>query len=357
MARKPPRLALEIDVNATDSLLFPQKPFTFTNNGTFKEGDLAINKNGMLIKGESQLPSYATPQIPSSKGVTYSLQDFEVIKSLGQGSGGVVRQVRHKPTNQLAALKVVALDVNESTRKHIVTELRILYNSKCVYVVSLFDAYYTEGSVYMALEYMDGGSLADLLTSYGSVPEPILVSITSQATKGLTYLQKTLHIVHRDIKPSNILLNSKGEVKIADFGVSSLLPNTGAKAVTWVGTVTYMSPERIQGKEYSHNTDVWALGLTLVECATGKYPYAQINAQTGQPISFFELLNKVLLTPPPTLPSDCFSAEFCSFVADCMIMDASVRPNPDVLLQHDFIVKNSSSSVDLSKYIQPLPSD
>ena len=80
-----------------------------------------------------------------NKGVAYSLQDFEIIKSLGQGSGGVVRLVRHTPSNTLAALKVVALDVKETIRKQIVTELRILYNSKCAYVVSLFDAYYTEG--------------------------------------------------------------------------------------------------------------------------------------------------------------------------------------------------------------------
>ena len=77
--------------------------------------------------------------------MTYSLQDFEVIKSLGQGSGGVVRLVRHLPSKQLAALKQVPLDVKESIRKQIVTELRILYNSKCVHVVSLLDAYYNEG--------------------------------------------------------------------------------------------------------------------------------------------------------------------------------------------------------------------
>eukprot|EP00026_Physarum_polycephalum_P010733 Phypoly_transcript_10910.p1 GENE.Phypoly_transcript_10910~~Phypoly_transcript_10910.p1 ORF type:complete len:315 (+),score=48.64 Phypoly_transcript_10910:248-1192(+) len=311
----------------------------------------------MLIKGESPHPAATpqpaeTPQIPTM-GTTYALKDFEVIKSLGQGSGGVVRLVRHTPTNQLAAFKVVILDVKESIRKQIVTELRILYNSKCTHVVSLMDAYYTEGSIYMALEYMDGGSLADLLQAYGSIPEAILASITIQAVKGLTYLQKTLRIMHRDIKPSNILLNSKGEVKIADFGVSSLLPNTGAKAVTWVGTVTYMSPERIQGMEYSSSADVWALGLTLIECALGRYPYAQVDTETGQPLSFFDLLTKVVQSPPPSLPTEKFSAEFCAFIADCMIKDPALRPNPDVLLQHPFIIKNSKC-VDLSKYIRPL---
>jgi len=289
--------------------------------------------------------------------VAYSLQDFQVIKTLGQGSGGVVRKVLHVPTDQLVALKIVALDVTENIRKQIITELKILYSSQSDYVVSLYDAYYSEGSVFIALEYLDGGSLMDLLLASGTISEVILANITSQALKGLTYLQKTLHTVHRDIKPSNILLSTKGQVKIADFGVSSLLANTGAQAVTWVGTVTYMSPERILGGSYSYNSDVWALGLTLVECALGRYPYAALNSKTGQSIPFFELLNVVVQTPAPTLPADKFSPEFCSFVEACLQKDSKVRPNPDVLLQHPFVLKHASSIIDLSKYVKPLDED
>jgi serine/threonine protein kinase len=74
----------------------------------------------------------------------------------------------------------------------------------------------------------------------------------------------------RDIKPGNLLLSSSGHLKISDFGVSSQLSSSMSKCLSWVGTVTYMSPERIRGDSYSFNTDVWSLGLVLVECALGR---------------------------------------------------------------------------------------
>lgn len=90
---------------------------------------------------------------------------------------------------------------------------------------------------------------------------------------GLDYLYVQHHIMHRDIKPSNVLVNSKGEVKICDFGVSSELVNSIAN--TFVGTSTYMAPERIQGGAYSIKSDIWSFGLTILELATGNYPFAQ----------------------------------------------------------------------------------
>lgn len=93
--------------------------------------------------------------------------------------------------------------------------------------------------------------------------------------KGLEYLHKTTKIIHRDIKPSNLLINSQGEVKIADFGVSGKIDYTLEYKNSWVGTVTYMSPERFGGDRYNHDTDVWSLGLTLIECALGRFPYPE----------------------------------------------------------------------------------
>lgn len=80
-------------------------------------------------------------------------------------------------------------------------------------------------------------------------------------------------VVHRDIKPSNLLLNGAGEVKISDFGVSGQLASSVSNCLSWVGTVTYMSPERIKGDSYSFDSDLWSLGLTLLECALGRFPY------------------------------------------------------------------------------------
>lgn len=105
------------------------------------------------------------------------------------------------------------------------------------------------------------------------VPEPYLAELTRQMLLGLSFLHDTARICHRDVKPSNLLLSSSGQLKISDFGTSSQLSNSMSKCLSWVGTVTYMSPERIRGDSYSFNTDVWSLGLLVLECAVGRYPY------------------------------------------------------------------------------------
>lgn len=90
------------------------------------------------------------------------------------------------------------------------------------------------------LEYMDLGNLSDVIKAVGAIPEAIIGMITYQVLKGLDYLHK-MKVIHRDIKPSNLLLNSEGEVKISDFGVSTILTNTYSKKDSWVGTAFYMS--------------------------------------------------------------------------------------------------------------------
>jgi serine/threonine protein kinase len=88
--------------------------------------------------------------------------------------------------------------------------------------------------------------------------------------KGLRYLREKHQIIHRDVKPSNILVNSSGDIKICDFGVSGQLIDSMANS--FVGTRSYMSPERLQGTNYSVQSDIWSLGLSLVEMALGMYP-------------------------------------------------------------------------------------
>ena len=116
------------------------------------------------------------------------------------------------------------------------------------------------------MEYMDGGSLGDLVHTLGPLPAAALSCITQQTLHALVELREC-HLVHRDLKPQNILLSMRGECKLSDFGCVAELQDSFGKCGTFVGTVPYMSPERIQGEEYSYASDVWALGLTLVECA------------------------------------------------------------------------------------------
>ncbi len=132
------------------------------------------------------------------------------------------------------------------------------------------------GLVYIALEYMDRGSLAGLLNKVQVMNEQVIGLISAPILKGLEFLHKN-HRIHRDIKPCNILLNKRGEIKIADFGVSGLIDFTYQPKSTWIGTAAYMSPERFRNEEYFNDTDLWSLGLLMVECAVGRYPLCEAD--------------------------------------------------------------------------------
>jgi serine/threonine protein kinase len=146
----------------------------------------------------------------------------------------------------------VPLDLSEEKKsKQMVTELKTLHSSACPNIISFFGAFYSESAVSLVLEFMDAGSLAEALKSNAAagttLDEKTVSQIASQVLRGLMYLHMERRIIHRDIKPSNILLNQRGQVKLADFGVSgevSASAADGAAAaskISFVGTVTYMS--------------------------------------------------------------------------------------------------------------------
>lgn len=166
--------------------------------------------------------------------------------------------------------------------------------------------------MHIALEYMDAGSLTSILEVVKKIPEDILGLMTIQMLKGLDYLHKTMKVIHRDIKPSNILINKKGKLKIADFGVSGKIDKTLDCLSSWVGTMTHMSPERLKGEGYYADTDIWSLGLVLLECALGKFPFP-LEADLND-MGFWKILSLIENDEPCELPADEFSEEFRDFI-------------------------------------------
>lgn len=189
-----------------------------------------------------------------------ALEELEVLGVVGRGSSGSVQRALHKPSGNMLAIKVVQMNVQADVRKNIIQELRTLHQSLNPNIVPYHGAFFSDGSISIILDYMDGGSLADVTQSLGHIPETQLAGLAKQVISGLSYLHKEIHIIHRDVKPSNLLVNCKGEVKISDFGVSGQLANSVTKCNSWVGTVTYMSPERISGRSYSFDSDIWSFG-------------------------------------------------------------------------------------------------
>ncbi|GER51388.1 mitogen activated protein kinase kinase [Striga asiatica] len=340
MKIKKPLKELKLSVPAHKS---PISSF-LTASGTFHDGDLLLNQNGLrLLSDENE----ALPSETKEIDLQFSLEDLETIKVIGKGSGGVVQLVRHKWVGTLFALKVIQMNIQEEIRRQIVQELKINQASQCPNVVVCYHSFYHNGAISLVFEYMDRGSLVDVIRQVKTILEPYLAVVCKQVLQGLVYLHHERHVIHRDIKPSNLLVNHKGEVKITDFGVSAMLANSMGQRDTFVGTYNYMAPERISGSTYDFKSDIWSLGMVILECAIGRFPYTKSEDQPSGP-SFYELLQAIVGSPPPSAPPDQFSPEFCSFVSACIQKDPRDRSSSLELLSHPFIKKFEDKDIDLS---------
>ena len=192
------------------------------------------------------------------------------------------------------------------------------------------------------MEYCDSGSALDTLIQLKKpFTEPQISSILYQAIQGLHYLHTMQpKIIHRDIKAGNILLNSKGEVKLADFGVATQLSDTLAKRQTQIGSPYWMSPEIIQETPYDTKVDIWSLGITEIELAQMKPPHWE----AGSIRALFLIATK----PPPTLSSPhLWSDDFNHFISLCVQKNPKDRPNTKELLENKFITQFKDNGVDI----------
>lgn len=192
-------------------------------------------------------------------------------------------------------------------------------------------------------------SLDRISKDFGPVRVDVLGKITVAILSGLNYLYDNHRIMHRDIKPSNVLVNSRGYIKLCDFGVSGELVNSIAD--TFVGTSTYMAPERIQGAKYSIKSDVWSVGLTVMELAIGRFPFdASETAAGGReagPSGILDLLQQIVHEPPPRLPkSTAFPASLDEMIQSCLQNKADDRPTPRELFVGSREIESDSSVAD-----------
>ena len=161
-------------------------------------------------------------------------------------------------------------------------------------------------------------------------------------------MHKVKHQIHRDIKPANILINSDGLVKLTDFGIAKTLDNTTDLSNTFVGTKTYMSPERILGNEYSYSSDIWSLGLVIYELATGSFPYNFSKV-------YIEHVESILKDPEPSLPDNGeFSPDLQNFITRCLKKDPKERDSAAELCAHPWILKYSDEDANVALWLAEL---
>ena len=253
--------------------------------------------------------------------------DFVRQQLIGKGSFGVVFKAIWKKTGGVVAIKEIDLEQSADDLIEIQKEIDMLRACESQYVVKYHGCALVGTKLWIVMEYMGGGSVRELLGDTMSIPENIIAIILQQVIHALEFLHKGRKI-HRDIKAANILLNSNGDVKLADFGVASSIEARN-KAYTFVGTPFWMAPEVInEGAGYDEKCDIWSLGITAIEMATGVPPYSDMDPR--------RVLILIPQNSPPTLEGD-FSPQFRDFVKVCLTKDPTKRPSATMLLEHPFI--------------------
>ncbi|XP_033764295.1 dual specificity mitogen-activated protein kinase kinase 7-like isoform X2 [Pecten maximus] len=310
----------------------PQQPNSAEIERRYKE---IMSQTGILTLDRQKYPT--------------EISELEHLGELGHGTCGHVVKMRHKRTNHLMAVKQMRRSGNKEENKRIIMDLDVVI--KChdyPFIVQCIGTFITDSEVWICMELMSTCLDKLLKKTKRPIPEAILGKMAVAIVKALNYLKEEHGVIHRDVKPSNILLDERGTVKLCDFGISGRLVDSKAKTRS-AGCAAYMAPERIdppdpQRPDYDIRADVWSLGITLVELATGEFPYK--NCKTD-----FEVLTKVLQEDPPLLPpGKDFSHEFCSFVRDCLTKDYKKRPKYKKLIEHKFIKRYEKEDVNVAAW-------
>lgn len=322
-----------------------------------KPGDCPRYRRSRNETGTVTGCGYPLPPHPLSLELYHGT--FVDVEEAGHGSVGVVYKALHLRTQLVFARKEVTCRLTSAKqRQAIASELGILQLCNSPHIIRCYGATCRENQVSLALEWMDLGSFQDLLRAYGPLPEVCLSAVAHGLLHALLYLWEALGVLHRDVKPSNILLNHRGEIKLCDF--SEAIQLVGGSARSAVGTIGYMSPERIRGEPYSIRSELWSLGITLVELATGKFPYAltypnQRHAMdpvtepdmvvTGEHdgTSPTEIWEAILNEPSPTLSRQHFSPELCDLVDWCLVKDQRERIDIRSLFANDFVRRGATA--------------
>ncbi|KAL4590281.1 hypothetical protein LXL04_003208 [Taraxacum kok-saghyz] len=257
---------------------------------------------------------------------------------IGCGAFGRVYMGMNLDSGELLAVKQVSVVVNtaskDKTQAHIrelEEEVKLLKNLSHPNIVRYLGTAREEESLNIFLEFVPGGSISSLLGKFGSFPESVIRMYTKQLLLGLEYLHKN-GIMHRDIKGANILVDNKGRIKLADFGASKkvveLATMTGAKSMK--GTPYWMAPEVILQTGHSFSADIWSVGCTVIEMATGKPPWSQ---QYQEVAALFHIGTTKAHPPIP----DHLSMQAQDFLLKCLQKEPNVRPDALELLQHPFV--------------------
>ncbi|KAJ2110750.1 kinase that interacts with cdc31p [Coemansia sp. RSA 922] len=258
-----------------------------------------------------------------------SARRYEKEELVGRGAYGVVYRGRDTTTGRVVAIKILNLD-NEDDFSDMQREINLLSQLRSPHIAQYYGSFVESSRMWIIMEYASGGSIHKLMQA-GPVEEKYTSSIMYGVLLALEYLHSS-GIMHRDIKAANILVTDEGVVQLCDFGVARQVMQASAKSYSFVGTPYWMAPEVIQkGQVYDFKADIWSLGITAYEIATGVPPYAEEDPKRA-----------LFLIPrkgPKQLTPEQAGKDMRDFVDKCLDVDFSRRPSAHDLLKYNKFVR------------------
>ncbi|KAM4752642.1 serine/threonine-protein kinase PAK 3-like [Cyanocitta cristata] len=267
--------------------------------------------------------------------MTQGLKDFSFLRCcfVSRGFGTVCTAV-DTATGEEVAIKKISL-LRESSTELCVNELQVMRDSKNANLVNYVDSYLVDEELWLVMEFMDGGSLHDVIRET-RMAEGEIAAVSRECLQGLDFLHSK-QVIHRDIKSHNILLGLDGSVKLADFGLAAQLTPEQSKRRSAVGTTYWMAPEIFTRKPYGPKVDIWSFGIVGIEMVEGVPPYwMKTSAMVRQLISTGG-------TPKLQNPRQS-SAWLRDFLHCCLETDEDRRWSAQELLQHPFVTSAKPTS-------------
>ncbi|KAJ3190659.1 spindle assembly checkpoint kinase [Irineochytrium annulatum] len=285
----------------------------------------------------------------SSDEKRWSLKDFDVGRALGKGKFGRVYLAREKKSGYVVALKILFKSelIEAKVEKQLRREIEIQSHLRHKNILRLYGYFYDAKRVYLILEYAAQGEMYKLLRKAQRFSEAKAAQYISEMADALSYLHRK-HVIHRDIKPENLLIGLKGELKIADFGWSVHAPNV--RRQTLCGTIDYLPPEMVEGKEHTEAVDLWSLGVLCYEFLVGVPPFEDHTSYKAT----YRRIAKVDLHVPEFVSSEAKDLikkfeSLTSPASKLLQYDPEKRLRLDMVKVHPWVVMHTTAALPTEK--------